>query len=369
MIIGMDAEELRGQATGTGRYLRSLIRVWAREKRDRLVLYSKGPLPRDPLLDLPGVEQRPIGSPEMGSLRWRETALTSAARGDALDVFLSPAYVCPLRLPVPRVTAVHDVSFFSLPHEFSWLDGLRRRTLVAASLSVSRAVLACSAFTRGEIVALWPALRARVLHVPLGRDDDLCPAPPRAEARQELGVVGPMLLSVGSLFRRRCLPELLRAVHALRPRWPGLVLDLVGDDRTHPPLDLAELISRLGLAGSVRLSGFVSEEDLARRYAAADVAVYLSEYEGFGLPALEAMARRVPVVASFRPALGEVLGDAALLVDPRDVAGIATAIDTVLRQPSLRDSLRSRGQTLAAARTWESTAQATRHALEEAARA
>jgi glycosyltransferase involved in cell wall biosynthesis len=369
MIIGIDAEEVRGRATGTGRYLRCLIRVWAREGRDRLLLYSKGPLPPDPLLGQPGVEARPGGGgSRMGGLRWRETALVAAARADSPDVFFSPAYFCPLRLSLPRVTAVHDVSFFSLPHEFSWLDGLRRRSLVAASVRASRAVLACSAFTRREIRTLWPELAGRVHHVPLGRDDDLAPGPSREAARQELGVSGPLLLSVGSLFRRRHIPELLRAVRALRPRWPGLRLDLVGDNRTHPPLDVLELVNGLGLADNVRLSGFVSEAQLALRYAAADVAVYLSEYEGFGLPALEALARGVPVVASFRPALGEVFAGAALLVDGRDIAGIASAIDTVLREPGLREALRSRGDRLAAALTWESTARETRRILEEVAR-
>ncbi len=369
MIIGIDAEELRGQTTGTGRYLRCLTKVWAREERDRLLLYSKGPLPPDPLLAQPGVELRPVGGPSrMGSLRWRETALVAAARADSPDVFFSPAYFCPLRLSVPRVTAVHDVSFFSLPREFSWIDGQRRRCLVAASVRASRAVLACSAFTRDEIRALWPELAGRVHHVPLGRDDDLMPGPRREAARQKLGVSGPMLLCVGSLFRRRNIPELLRAVRALRPRWPGLRLDLVGDDRTHPPLDVPELVHRLELADCVRLSGFVSEAELALRYAAADVAVYLSEYEGFGLPALEALARGVPVVASFRPALGEVFAEAALLVDGRDVAGISAAVDAVLREPGLREALRSRGNRLAAALTWEATARATRRILEEAAR-
>lgn len=369
MIIGIDAEELRGQATGTGRYLRCLIRVWAREGRDRLLLYSREPLPPDPLLRQPGVEARPLGGgSRMGSLQWRETTLVAAARADAPDVFFSPSYFCPLRLNVPRVTAVHDVSFFSLPHEFSWLDGLRRRALVAASLRASRAALACSAFTRHEIRALWPELSGRIHHVPLGRDDDLAPGPPREAARQELGVSGPLLLSVGSLFRRRHIPELLRAVRTLRPRWPGLRLDLVGDNRTHPHLDVVELVDRLGLADNVRLSGFVSEAELALRYAAADVAVYLSEYEGFGLPALEAMARGVPVVASFRPALGEVFGEAALLVEGRDVAGIAAAVDAVLREPLLAHALRSRGDRLAAGLTWEATARKTRRILEEAAR-
>src|SRR5262249_34324163 len=162
--------------------------------------------------------------------------------------------------------------------------------------------------------------------VPLGPDDDLPPQPPRAEARGRLSLgSGPYLLTVGSILNRRCLPDLLRAMAVLVPRHPGLVLDVAGENRTEPRLGLEALVRRVGLGGHVRRSGFVSEPALADRYAAADALVLVSEYEGFGLPALEAMARGVPVVASRRPALDEIFGEAALLVEPRDAQGIAAA--------------------------------------------
>src|SRR6202011_5330654 len=103
------------------------------------------------------------------------------------------------------------------------------------------------------------------------------------------------------------------AAARLRQRWPDLTGEVVGEDRTHLPLDIVGLIRGLGLEPHVRLSGFVGEAALAARYAAADVAVVLSEYEGFGLPVLEAMARGVLVVTSTAPALGEIFGDAAVL--------------------------------------------------------
>ena len=332
-----------------------------------LLLYVRDSTP-DGLRELPGVVARPVGHTGLGSLWWRERLLAPAAARDGLDVFLSPAYVCPLALDVPRVTAVHDISFFSIPHEFSLLDGLRRRTLVGASLSASAAVLACSRFTRREISALRPEFAGRVHHVPLGRDDDLPPGPDRPTAREALGVSGPLLLSVGTLLNRRCLPDLFRAVRLLRRRFPLLRLDVVGDNRTWPRLDLERLVETLELSGSVNLLGFVSEAELARRYAAADVAVFLSEYEGFGLPALEAMARDVPVVTSFRPSLGEVFGDAALLVDARDAGGTAAVLEQVLLDASLRDSLRARGRELSARHSWQTTTERTRAVLAQVAR-
>jgi glycosyltransferase involved in cell wall biosynthesis len=306
--------------------------------------------------------------PARTGLWWQERRLARAARADAVDVVFSPAYTCPLGLARPRVTAVHDLSFFDVPEDFSVRDGLRRRVLVAASLRASTTVLACSEFTRRQIGQWFPELGSRVQHVALGGDDDLAPAPPRAEARRRLRVRGPLLLTVGAIFNRRCLPVLLRAVSRLVRRHPDLVLEVVGQNRTNPPLDLPLAVHALGLERNVRLAGFVTEPALADRYAAADAAVFLSEYEGFGLPVLEAMARGVPAVVSHRPSLGEIFGEAALGVEPRDEPGVEAALERVLSEPALRSDLAARGRALAARYTWAETARRTRDALAAAAR-
>ena len=294
--------------------------------------------------------------------------LPAAARGDGLDVFFAPAYSCPLALAVPRVTTVHDMSFFSLPEDFGLLDGMRRRTLVAASIEASRRVLAVSDFTRREIAARFPAAASRTVVTPHGADDDLAPPPDRETARRRLGVRGPMALTVGTILNRRCLPVLFQAAASLRRAWPDLTLEVVGENRTHPFLDLDALARRTGLDGAAQVSGFVDEAGLADRYAAADVAVFLSEYEGFGLPALEAMARGVPVVTSTAPALGEVFAGAALLVDPHDAPAVAQAVGRIWRDGALRADLIARGRALAARHSWGECARLTRDALEAAAR-
>jgi glycosyltransferase involved in cell wall biosynthesis len=373
--VGIDARELQGKATGTGRYLRNLLRVWTRDTQDRFVAYFSGPDPVDPALDPLRVRRRSLGPQTSGDLYWQESLLPRAVESDGLDVFFSPAYTCPLRLRIPRVTAVHDLSYFSYPQDFSFLHAWKRRFLVARSLQASRRILACSAFTRREVTSRFPALADRVVHVPLGRDDDL-PAPPsREEARRRLDVTGPFVLTVGSLFNRRCIPELLRAVSLLRSHehehghggLSGFVLDVVGDNRTQPRLDVAGLVLRLGLGAHVRLSGFVDEAGLADRYAAADAAVFLSEYEGFGLPALEAASRGVPLVVSDRPSLSEVFGAAALVVDPRNEGEIARALGRVLGEPMLRKLLVHQGRALASRHSWTRTAALTRLSFVEAA--
>jgi glycosyltransferase involved in cell wall biosynthesis len=368
LTIGIDGRELQGQATGTGRYLRNLLRVWTRSGGDRLIVFFNGPAPADPVLDHPRLAVRPLGTAPTRGIVWQERRLPSAAATEGLDVFFSPAYVCPLRLELPRVTAVHDMSFFAMPEDFSLMEGIRRRALVTAAVRASAAIVTISEFTKREIESFLPGARGRITHVPLGPDDDLPPAPPRDDARRRLGVDGPLVLTVGSIFNRRRVPELLAAIARLASRFPKLVLDVVGENRTQPTLDLPALVRQHRIERHVRLSGFVSESALADRYAAADVAVFLSEYEGFGLPALEAMTRGVPVLASTRPALSEIFGPAASLVDPRDEAGIAAALERLLTDSSLRTSLVERGRALAARYSWQDTAARTREILTAAAR-
>jgi glycosyltransferase involved in cell wall biosynthesis len=366
LVVGIDGRELAGRPTGTGRYLRNLLRHW-RDTGDELLVYFNGPPALDPVLDHPAVRKRPLGDGCARGLVWQEWLLPGAATADAIDVFFSPAYTCPLRLDRPRVTAVHDLSFFAHPQDFTLLDALRRRALVAASLRASGRVPVCSEFTARELARLFPDLAERAVHIPLGADADLAEAPPRGEARAALGVSGPLLLAVGAILNRRCVPELLRALLRLRARHPGLVLDLVGENRTHPRLDLESLVSVLDLRANVRLSGFVDDRALALRYAAADAFVSLSEYEGFGLPALEAAAHELPLVVGRPPSLGEIFREAALVVDPRDESAIAHALDRVLGDAGTREALVAAGRALAARHSWAETARRTRETLLAAA--
>lgn len=365
--IAVDARELSGRPTGTGRYLRNLLRAFTRDHGDTVLAYSNGEPAADGVLGQAGVVVRALPRTRPG-LAWQQLRLPVAVQRDGADVLFCPAYTCPLRADVPRVTAVHDLSFFALPGDFTWREGLRRRLTVAASVRASRRVLTISEFSRRELARRFPEIEPRVVAIPLGADDDLAPPPDRGAARARLGLDGPLVVTVGTVFGRRRLPVLLRALARLRHRHPRVRLDVVGDLRAHPPFDGPALAARLGLARAVRFAGFTSEAELADRYAAADAAVFLSEYEGFGLPALEAMARDVPVVVSDRPALDEVYRTAALTVPLEDEAAIAAALARVLEDGALRDDLVARGRALAARLSWAETARRTRAVLADAAR-
>jgi glycosyltransferase involved in cell wall biosynthesis len=316
---------------------------------------------------LEGLGRRSTGATPVRGLYWQERLLPRLVRAERLDVFFAPAYSCPLRLDVPRVTTIHDLSFFSWPDDMGVLESLRRRVLVSASVGASRRLVVDCEFGRREIVDRFPAAAARIDTIPLGPDDDLPPAPPRDAARRRVGAGRQRLLSVGSIFNRRRLPVLLDAVARLRRSGLDVALDVVGDNRTAPRVDFEGRVREMELGGAVQLLGFVSEQELAARYAAADAFVFLSEYEGFGLPVLEAMVRGVPVVTSTKPCLGELFAPAACLVDPSDAAAVARALADLLTSPRLRDDLVARGRVHAARFSWSEAAARTLDVLREAA--
>ena len=222
--IGVDARELQGRPTGTGRYLRSLLRHWTRgddERRRRLgdafVAYLNGPVPDDPVLRHRGSRCGRSATRARAGLVWQQRDLPRAAAADGLDVFFSPAYSCPLRLDVPRVTAVHDLSFFSWPSDFT----LARRAAPPRHRGRQR-----PGVDRGaRLLRLHRARDRRALSRRRRRASPTCPwaptttcpPPPIARAvRARRGLRGPLLLTVGAILNRRCLPTLLQAVALLR---------------------------------------------------------------------------------------------------------------------------------------------------------
>jgi glycosyltransferase involved in cell wall biosynthesis len=268
----------------------------------------------------------------------------------------------------PVVVTVHDIVPYLTRRQRGmqaygsiwerWLDILATRALARADI-----LIADSAYTRETVVQAlgYPAECIRV--VPLGVDHTLFrprPVPPDFDARYGLDPRGRYMLYVGSENPRKNLPFLLRAFARLRQALPDVRLIRVGAVQYLPQARiLQEQMERLGLPDAVIHYPSVPDEDLALFYNRADLFVFPSLYEGFGLPALEAMACGTPVVCSDAASLPEVVGDAALRVSPSDEEGWAEAMRRALTDVSLREELRVRGLERARAFTWEQTAQET----------
>jgi glycosyltransferase involved in cell wall biosynthesis len=142
---------------------------------------------------------------------------------------------------------------------------------------------------------------------------------------------------VGSIFNRRHIPELIDGFSRLARSHPEMRLDIVGDNRTTPRVNLDAVAEATGIADRIHLRSYVSDDELRQGYGEAATFVYLSEYEGFALTPLEALAAGVPVVLLDTPVAREVYGDAAIYIARPDPALIADAIHTVLFEPRQRD--------------------------------
>ena len=177
----------------------------------------------------------------------------------------------------------------------------------------------------------------------------------------------PTVLFVGSLLNRRHIPELVEAVALVRRQLPKTRLVLVGDNRTWPRQDPAALARKLGIASHVEVRAFVSEVELRRLYAEASVFAFLSEYEGFGLTPLEAMAAGVPPLVLETPAAREIYGNAAHFVAKPDSRDVAEALTTLLTDERSRTALLARAPLVLRRYRWVDAAAATLHAIEGAA--
>ena len=357
MRIGIDARELSGAPTGVGRYLHGLLREWVVSATQHdFVLFSHRPL----TVTVPHMDTRVI--PGDGGTLWEQRTLSAACRRSRLDVLFSPAYSTPLWTSVPRVVAMHDVSFAARPDWYRWREGVRRRLLAGRSIAVSRAVITISEFSKREIVRLFGTPADHVRVVPPGVDAPITDARDRSTADGRSMNV----LYVGSIFARRHIPDVIRAFERVAARHPAAMLHLVGDNRSHPFEDVAALIAGSPAARHIVWHRYVTELELQQLYAGARAFVFLSEYEGLGLTPLEALSVGVPPLLMDTPVARESCGPSALYVPLGDIEATARALERLLNDESTRRALLASAPATLARYNWGVAARDTLSVLTEA---
>jgi glycosyltransferase involved in cell wall biosynthesis len=361
MRIAVDARELCGHPTGVGRYLGELLTEWAVDAtaaRHEWTLFAHQP-PHVPAAWRSSVQIVP-GS---GGSLWEQWSYPRALGARRPDVVFAPAYSAPLTAPAPIVLTIHDVSFYAHPEWFSVREGTRRRLLTGWSARRAAAVITDTQFSQGEIVKHIGLPASRVQVIPLGMRRPA--ATPRAEAQPR----EPIVLYVGSVFERRRVDRLIAAFDAVADRVPSARLEIVGENRTRRPrIDLDLLRQRSRHRDRIHLRAYVDDNTLAGLYARASVFAFLSEYEGFGLTPLEALAAGVPPVLLDTPVARETAGAAARYVSAEgNDEAIAAAIVAALTDSGLRDDVLNRAPAVLDQYDWTATAARTLAAIEGAA--
>ena len=299
--------------------------------------------------------------------------LSAELRKNPVDV-LHVQFTAPPFCPCPVVVSIHDLSFEHLPQTFNRRSRTQLKLTVRHSARRAARILSLSEHTRRDIIETYNIAPQRVTAIPLAAPDHFGPIMDNRElqrVRHNYGIDGDYILSVGSIQPRKNLARLVRAYASLREsgsaaKLPKLVL--VGKcawlyDETLRALD------ETNIKDDVVLTGYVPETDLPALYSGALCFVYPSYFEGFGLPPLEAMKCGAAVIVGNRTSLPEVVGDAALAVDPFDVDAIAGAIKKVVNDSALRKDLSVKGQERAREFNWRETARKTLAVYEEIARA
>jgi glycosyltransferase involved in cell wall biosynthesis len=354
VIVGIDARAAAEVPAGRGRYVRELLLALAGLEDDgtRYRLYAREPW-AEPGRELPhdrfAWALRGLPDPV-----WHAWAAGAASRSSG--AFLSTnSYLTAWMTRIPTAVVVYDLVAFVDAETAQARAARIERATIGRAVRRAGAFLCISEATRRDLVARFPTTAGRARVVPLAAD-------PRFAAPGEPASLGvPYVLGVGTLEPRKNLVRLIEAWAALPREARGdHVLALVGP--TGWDVD-ATLAAAHAHPDDVRLLGFVSDDELAALYAGATAFAYPSTYEGFGLPVLEAMAAGAPVITSSVSSLPEVAADAALLVDPHDVREIRDALERLLGDAALRESLRGRGRARAAGFSWERTARETRDVL------
>jgi len=273
---------------------------------------------------------------------WRLTrALLKAAPN---DLFFSPGYNTPLFCPSPFVFTIHDLSHVYCPENSSPLIRLYYATYLKRACHRAVRILTVSEFTRGQIVSWSGVPMNKVLNVGCGVDPAYHPG------NDPNRLPFPYIFSVSN--RKRHKNE-LRMIEAFAKSEIDKRIHLVFTGSV--TAKLARWIERQGVTSRVDFLGSVSEGQLPSLYRNAQVLLFTSLYEGFGLPLLEAMACGTPVVTSNVTAMPETAGGAAILVEPRTITGISQAIQQVIEDASLRVQLQQRGLARAAEFSWTKT--------------
>jgi glycosyltransferase involved in cell wall biosynthesis len=346
----LDARTATPHFPGIGRYVRSLAAALLPQLShdERLTLLVQPQYP----LNLSGTAQLPLrASPFSLVQQWE---VPQALRKGKPTLYHSPYYLMPYVPVTATVLTVYDVIPLRYPQFSSQRSRLLFRLTTRLALRAARRVVAITENARQDFIAEFGLRPERITAIPLGVDPSFRPASESelGRVRAKYGLPERFALYLGSNKPHKNLFGLVQAWQALGDSTAHLVVAGAWDDRYPEARALSE--SR-GIA-TIQWIGRVAEKDLPALYSAAEMFVFPSLFEGFGLPVVEAMACGTPVICSRVTALPEVAGDATMLVEPADTEALRGALERLLGDKGLRAQLREQGLARAARFSWERTA-------------
>jgi len=356
MRIGIDAHTLEGERTGVGRYLFNILEKAAQTEwiRDNFVfyLYFKKELPADPLFD------QPIFVKKLLNLPFNRSSFTIFflflmpwnLRKDKIDLAFFPSYMIPLTFWGRGVITIHDLSYEDHPELFPWRYLIPYKVFSRFGAWRAEKILTVSNYSKSRIMDCYKIKPEKIIVTPLAVRDEFKPIAEPAvleEVKRKHKIKNKFIMQLGQIFVRRHVFETILAFGQIAGRFPDCQLLIFGKNRTKPFINIDKTIKevnqRLGREAVLRYD-YAAEDDLPALYSAAEASIYLSDYEGFGFPPLEAMACGTPAITTNLTALAETAGQSALLINnPKDVNEIEGVLVKILSDNNLREELIKKG--------------------------
>jgi len=307
------------------------------------------------------------GATSLSRRAFYSVAMARDVRRRGAQLLHIPSPYFPRNLGVPMVLTVHDMLPWRYPEYVGRKQALRTKALLGRAAKRASRIIVGSEYTRNEVSKLLEVDPARVRVTPWGLDLRFAPVESTSMwLARRFGIPGRYVLSSGTREPRKNLVTLISAFESFQLENPEYTLVVVGE-RPNPGSAIEAAMN--GSNARIVRAGFVTDEELVRLYGSAACFAFPSLYEGFGFPPIEAMACGAPVVCSDRASLPEIVGEAAVLVDPTDADLIAEGLQSVLGSPQRATEYRERGLEHARRYTWprcaEATAQIYREALED----
>jgi glycosyltransferase involved in cell wall biosynthesis len=369
MRIGISTSVIQGGRSGVGRHVLALLREFRDAPPDfDFVLFGlEGDLP---LFDFVRDRMEIVTVPErfrsaVKNIAWHQSVLPRLARSHRLDVLHVPSYRRLLwRRPCHLVGTIHDLAPFHLAGKYDWKRMLYGRIVVRRLAHRQDRIITVSENTARDVVRFFKVSREKITIIHNGVDHAQF-HPEGGDASREFcarrfHLQKPFFLYVARLEHPgKNHVRLIQAFDQFKKRHNSEWQLAFGGADWHGAEDIHQAAAQSSIASDIRFLGFVSDSDLPHLYRAASGFVYPSLFEGFGIPPIEAMACGCPVICSTRGALGEVVGDAALIVDPEDVGSISARLGLLATEEGEWRRLQSAGFGRARRFTWALAARAT----------
>lgn len=365
MIIGIDAREFQaGRITGISKYLLHFLRYALSSARThKYVLFCN----QETSVPLDSPRLKKVVIPERFTPVWDQILLPFKTAAEKVDVFLTPYFKAPLILPCKMVLIINDLIPLFFPKEHGYARRIYFKSMCTAAARRATRIVTISANSRRDIVKILGVSPDRVIVVYLGVEkgevvEDLA----KKEVRNMYALPKQFIFYVGNLSPHKYLEGLIKSYTTLPQDLKAQYKLVIGASKRDKYFsDLEKVVRNKGLTRDIIFTGFIEDKYLPTIYSMSSLFAFPSLYEGFGLPPLEAMAYGTPVVSSNTSSMPEVLGDAAVLVDPRDTHEFSKAMTRILTDDDLRKLMVIKGLERVKLFTPEKMAQTLLQALEE----